>query len=211
MSSLGTAIIDIVVILFSVILHEVAHGVAARQYGDHTAEREGRLTLNPIPHIDLYGTIILPLLIVILNMGGANLPVLGWAKPVPVRPGSMRHPRHDWMMVSLAGPATNLALVVLAALPLRLGLVPPDLVTLILIRVIVVNVSLAVFNLLPLPPLDGSRVVMRFLPPRALEAYLRMEGSAGIIVLYVLLALGIVSRVIGPIVQFLVTRALGIG
>lgn len=203
MNFITKAAIQFVIVIFSVVFHEVSHGVVARQRGDYTAERAGRLTLNPLPHIDPFGTIILPLLLAFMG-----LPVIGWAKPVPVQPTALRHPRHDWMMVSIAGPATNIALALIAALSLIIGPQPPDIVIYILIQIVIINVVLAVFNLIPLPPLDGSRVIMRILPPAALQSYLSLEGRTGMIILYILLATGVISRIIEPAVMFVVTHAI---
>jgi Zn-dependent protease len=155
----------IAVVVPSIILHEVSHGVAALAFGDDTAKRAGRLTLNPIPHIDPFGTILLPALLALSSLG-----VFGYAKPVPIDPSRMRHPRNDAVWVSLAGPATNIVLAFLAALWLRA--VHPFALTTdfgpwgvrILVAFGIVNVVLAVFNLLPIPPLDGSSVITRFLP-----------------------------------------------
>lgn len=205
MSDALLIVLQLAIVFLSVMLHEVAHAVVARNRGDHTAEHEGRITLNPLAHIDPIGTVILPALLALFH-----LPILGWAKPVPVRPSHLRSPRQDWMMVSLAGPFTNFGLAVVAALLLRLVPGMPALLVLALLQVVVINFTLAVFNLIPLPPMDGSRVVMRFLPPRALEAYLRFEGRSGMLLIYLLLGFGILGRMIDPIIAFLVTRALGI-
>ena len=204
MITVALLILQVAILLYSVIFHEVAHGLAARERGDHTAEDAGRLTLNPIAHIDLFGTIILP---IVLAIKGA--PILGWAKPVPVRPSHMRNPRQDWMMVSLAGPAMNFALALIAAAVLRLPIALPGLAVGILYEIVAINVMLGVFNLVPIPPMDGSRVIMRFLPPRALEAFLRFEGGYGLTIIYVLLFVGVFSRLISPIVNALIGRLLG--
>ncbi len=156
-------------IIVAVILHEISHGVVALWFGDHTAKEAGRLTLNPVPHIDPFGSIVMPAL-------GAltGIPIIAWAKPVPVNPMRMRHPRRDLVFVSLAGPASNLLMMTIAALAARqlyLSSAPnvryyEDLPTgiLILFSFAVVNMLLAVFNLLPIPPLDGSALLERMLP-----------------------------------------------
>ena len=151
----------LIVAVPSIILHEVAHGVAALWFGDDTAKRAGRITLNPISHIDPFGTILLPALMAALGGG-----VLGFAKPVPINPSRMRHPRSDALWVALAGPATNVMLAVLAAVALRTWS-PADGGTTavkLLVYLGIANALLAVFNLLPIPPLDGSAIVSRFLP-----------------------------------------------
>ncbi len=166
----------------SVILHEVSHGAMAQAFGDDTAKRAGRLTLNPIPHIDPFGTIILPILLVLSGHG-----VIGWAKPMPVNVSRLRHPRNEGVAVSLVGPGVNIALAAVLALAYRaaatfsdkqaLGfgyLAGPWWIQFIFVAGLV-NVYLAVFNLIPLPPLDGSAVVERLLPARLLPGYYRIR------------------------------------
>src|SRR5581483_8782939 len=164
----------------AVILHEISHGVVAYAYGDDTAKRAGRLTLNPIPHIDPFGSLILPAMAVL-----ANLPVLGWAKPVPVNPARLRNPRRQMLIVGLAGPLTNFGLMVVAAVPAKIvlagtypgactgNLVAPrvSLTGDILASFAVVNLLLGLFNLLPIPPLDGSSLIERLLPARYLQTW----------------------------------------
>ncbi len=163
----------------SVILHEVSHGVVALAFGDDTAKRAGRLTLNPVPHIDPFGSIILPALMA-LSVGFA----FGWAKPVPVNVNRLRHPRNENVAVALVGPAVNVALAVAFALAYRFLVPAADKVVPVLAQATwvqlvfaagYVNVILAVFNLIPLPPLDGSAVVERVLPPQLLPGYYRIR------------------------------------
>lgn len=187
---------DILVILAvlvpSVVLHELAHGVVALWFGDDTAKRAGRLTLNPLAHIDPFGTVVLPALLA-FTTGAA----FGYAKPVPVMRSRMRRPRDHGLVVSLAGPATNVVLAVLAAVALR-TFAPSPTVTDLLFRFGVINVILAAFNLLPIPPLDGSALVERVLPQRYLPAWSRLRQYAMPLVLLVVLLLpGLLSRVFG--------------
>lgn len=179
------AMILFAVLIPSVILHEVSHGWVALRFGDPTAKEAGRLTLNPIPHIDVFGTILLPAMLAFA--GGA---IFGYAKPVPVRPGRMRRPRDHGLVTSLAGPATNIVLAVAAALILR-ALGPETVARLtgqgelwvqVLVATGIVNVVLAAFNLIPVPPLDGSAVVERFLPERWLPAWNRMQRYSMVLV-----------------------------
>jgi Zn-dependent protease len=154
------AIISIVVLVFSVILHEVAHGYAADMLGDMTARYVGRLTLNPIPHIDLYGSIILPAALTFLH----SPVVLGWAKPVPYNPHNMRHPYAE-ALVAIAGPATNFFLAFVFGLLMRAGVGAGDVaVSQLLFTIVTINTLLGIFNLLPIPPLDGSKVLHALLP-----------------------------------------------
>lgn len=149
----------IAVIMFSVIIHEVMHGVAADSLGDPTARYAGRLTLNPIPHLDLFGSIILPVLCA-LSPGGF---LFGWAKPVPYNPYNLfRAPRWGEAIVAAAGPASNLVIAVVTGLVIRLNLFP-DLAG-ILLYIIAINVSLTLLNLIPVPPLDGSKILSSVLP-----------------------------------------------
>lgn len=159
----------------SVILHEVSHGAAALAFGDDTAQRAGRLTLNPIAHVDPFGTLLLPAMLAIASGGTA---AFGYAKPVPVNPRRMRNPRDHGLLVSLAGPAVNIGLAVVAAVVFRsldIDFRRPSNFVVFVYLFGTVNVVLAVFNLLPIPPLDGSAVVERFLPMRYWESYLRLR------------------------------------
>lgn len=188
----ATALLFVAVLLPSVILHEVAHGAVALRFGDDTAQRAGRLTLNPLPHIDPFGTILLPLLLAI-----SGAPVFGWARPVPVRPSLMRRPRDHGLLTSLAGPAVNVALALAAGLALgALGHAASQPVGRTLTALGLVNVILAVFNLLPVPPLDGSAVVRRVLPAHLIPAWQRMERYS----MFVLLALVVLlPNVLSPL------------
>lgn len=154
----------VVILIFSVILHEIAHGYTALSLGDPTAKNAGRLTLNPIPHIDIFGSVLLPLLLVITNS-----PILfGWAKPVPVNPHNLRDRKYGSAKVSFAGPAANLAIVLVFGLLLRFFSTPlSDISTNLVLffsQIVLLNLALALFNLLPIPPLDGSHILFDFLP-----------------------------------------------
>ena len=165
-----------VVTVLSITSHEAAHGFVANRLGDSTAREQGRLTLNPIPHIDLFFTILLPLFLILSGSGF----IFGGAKPVPVNVSRLRSPRRDWMLVGVAGPAMNLAialaLTVILSAATGLGLTDADSsLARILAIGIFLNVLLAVFNLIPIPPLDGSRLVQYFLSGEALIFYRRIE------------------------------------
>ena len=207
MPPLREALILFGCLVVAIILHEISHGVAALAFGDDTAKRAGRLTLNPIPHIDPFGSILLPALGAI-----AGLPVIGWAKPVPVNPARMRHPRRDIVFVSLAGPATNFLLMAIAALLTRaelrsngsfLGGAIDVSSSSVLLEVTfyfaVVNLLLGIFNLLPIPPLDGSALLERLLPERWLPMWYRARPY-GLLVLFLLVFTipGFVSGLISP-------------
>src|SRR5215207_5165203 len=162
-------------VLIAITFHEAAHAFVARSLGDDTASRLGRVTLNPLKHIDLVGTILLPGLLLL-----ARSPFLfGYAKPVPVNFGNLRHPRRDMIIVAIAGPVTNLLLATLAAFGLRFGHhLPPtvqDWVLRNLLNALSLNVLLAVFNMLPILPLDGGRVLRGLLPRPLASAFARLE------------------------------------
>jgi Zn-dependent protease len=174
------------VLIPSIILHEVSHGAAALAFGDDTAKRAGRLTLNPIAHVDPFGTIILPAILILTTGAG-----FGWAKPVPVNPGRMRSPRNHGLLVSLAGPGVNIALAIAATLVLRgrIAAEPDGVGTFddVLFFFGLLNVILAVFNLIPIPPLDGSAVIERMLPAKWWPQYLRFrQYSFGLLLVVVL-------------------------
>ncbi|MER3453214.1 MAG: site-2 protease family protein [Acidimicrobiia bacterium] len=188
------------VLVPSIICHEVAHGLAALALGDDTARRAGRITLNPLRHIDPFGTVLLPAMLAL-----AGAPAFGYAKPVPVNPGRLRNPRQHSLYVSLAGPATNVALAVAAAGAIRFGFGHPYGDSLALEAVFylgVANVLLATFNLLPIPPLDGSALIERLLPARWWPAWLQLRRYSMLVLLLVMLNFrGALSRVFDPALE----------
>ncbi len=190
----------IIIVFFSVVCHEIAHGYVALKLGDPTAYKMGRLTFNPVPHIDLVGTILLPAFFLI-----SNSPImLAWAKPVPVNPGFFRNPKTGMMWVAIAGPATNFAIAIVLTLFLHLasGILPSILVHSLAMGALM-NIVLMVFNLLPIPPLDGSRIVARFLKGQALYNYRKLERF-GIFIVFGLLYLGVISTILYPALNFAV-------
>lgn len=164
-------ILGIVLIILSIILHEVAHGYAADWLGDPTARYSGRLTLNPLPHIDPIGSVAIP---GILALTGSPF-LVGWAKPVPYNPYNLRDQTWGEAIVAFAGPLTNIAIAVLAGLLLRFGFVPAELLQ-VVIMLIIGNLSLAILNLIPIPPLDGSKVLKALLPYPLAASYASLEG-----------------------------------
>lgn len=206
-------------LLFAVIVHEYFHGRAAERLGDPTARLMGRLTFNPLPHIDIVGSIIFPALLFAAS-GGSVL--FGWAKPVPVNPYNLRDARRDMVWISLAGPGANLAAALASGLLLRAmgisGLTAEGVwfpIYLLLINFLFINILLAVFNLIPIPPLDGSKVLAGFLPYRLYAGYMKLERY-GMFVILGLLLLGqvmgvhILGAVIMPALSLLVRLFAGI-
>lgn len=211
-----TTIIFFVCLVAAVILHEISHGVVALYFGDDTAKRAGRLTLNPVPHIDPLGSIIVPALGAL-----SGFPVIGWAKPVPVNPAKMRDGRRHMLWVGLAGPASNFALMTVAAVAARAsfahdGFVPGfdglddvSLLSQVLFSFAFINLALGLFNLLPIPPLDGSQLLARALPARHLETYYRL-APYGILALFVIVfSTDLVSRFLSPFLDRLVDFVAG--
>ena len=199
-------VISIVIVFFAIVLHECAHGWVANKLGDPTAKLAGRLTLNPLRHIDPFGTIILPAALMILRAIGFHTFVFGWAKPVPVDFARLRHPKRDIMLVGIAGPVVNFILAFLFSQLFKLEL--PQLVYEIAASAVYVNLLLAIFNLTPVPPLDGSRVVMGLLPNSLARAYSRLEPY-GIFFVVVLLSFNYFDRVVEPLLV-LCGNALGV-
>ena len=186
-------------VIFAITVHEAAHGFAARYFGDMTAEREGRITLNPLKHIDPIGTILLPALT--LLVGGI---LFGWAKPVPVNFSRLRNPKRDMLWVAAAGPASNFVMALFWALIIKLSVAYPNVysepMALMGQAGVMINVVLMVLNLLPLPPLDGGRIAVSLLPNHLAYKYAQIERY-GFIILIVLLATGILGRIMEPFID----------
>jgi Zn-dependent protease len=194
-------------VIFAITLHEAAHGYVARQFGDNTAYMLGRVTLNPIPHIDPFGTVILPLIMLLLPGGF----LFGWAKPVPINFGALRNPKRDMLFVAAAGPAANLLMIIIWAILAKISILMGDASYALPLRLmssagIFVNAILMVFNLLPLPPLDGGRVAVSLLPSPYANMLARIEPY-GLIVIALLLFSGVLGMILGPLVNGLVNGA----
>jgi Zn-dependent protease len=198
------AVIFFACLIVAVILHEISHGVVASWFGDDTAKRAGRLTLNPIPHIDPVGSIVMP------AMGAlTGFPVLAWAKPVPVNPSRMRNPRRNMLFVSLAGPITNFVLMAVSALAAR-ALYDPSTLPFnahftdlplgvrILFSFAVVNLFLGLFNLLPIPPLDGSALIERVLPEKWLPNWYQFRPYGFLVLFILVFTTGFAAKILDP-------------
>ena len=190
-------------VIFAITLHEAAHGYVARHFGDNTAYVLGRVSLNPVRHIDLVGTILVPLLILVTSklLGSSGI-LFGWAKPVPVDFSALRHPKRDMLWVAAAGPLANLLMAMLWALTLKIALITPlNLFTLPLSLMaeagITVNLVLMVLNLLPILPLDGGRIAVSLLPNRLAYRYSRLEPY-GFPILLVLLFTNTLGIILNP-------------
>jgi Zn-dependent protease len=194
--SIYNILITFVILIFSAIVHEVSHGLMAEKLGDDTAREEGRITLNPIPHIDPFGSILLPL---ILLFAGSPI-IFGAAKPVPVNFNNLRNPKSGMALVSLAGPAANFLLAVLFTIPIKLGFVN-SISYPILLEAIILNLVLGTFNLIPIPPLDGSKIVAAALPDSAMRWILSWERYGFILVL-IFLYFGWLQLVLLPVVMW---------
>jgi Zn-dependent protease len=204
-------------VLFAITMHEVAHGWVAKQLGDPTAMMLGRLTLNPLKHIDPVGTVLVPLsLIVISQLTSGGFFIFGWAKPVPIASDNLHHPKRDMALVAAAGPTANLIMAFLWAVIMKLGLMLPVSLALPLTYMggagIAINVLLMVLNLIPVPPLDGSRVVAGLLPDRLAWQFGRIE-QYGLMILLLLMVSGILWKIMGPpvaMVESMIYRVLGL-
>lgn len=198
--------ISAVPILIAITFHEAAHGYAAWKMGDGTAKATGRLTLNPLAHIDPIGTVLMPVLLLIFTNGQF---VFGYAKPVPINPYNFRNPRRDMALSAAAGPGTNIALAIASVILIKLvvlplsGVMPKFISTplyMMLQSSIIINVVLASFNLLPVPPLDGGRILVGFLPWQQADFLNRLEPY-GMIIVIILIATGLAGLFITPLVR----------
>ncbi|MCI0471543.1 MAG: site-2 protease family protein [Candidatus Aminicenantes bacterium] len=191
-------IIQVAVILFSLSVHESAHAWAAEKFGDPTGRLQGRITLNPIPHIDIVGTILLPVILAVTGQ-----PIFGWAKPVMVNPYNLRNHLKDGMFIAAAGPISNLITAsagIIIFLLFKSLLLRSMLFSFLVISLIFVNIILAIFNLIPVPPLDGSRILKGLLKGDALQSFQKIEPF-GFIILIVILYAGVLDYIARPILN----------
>ncbi|HZV55195.1 MAG TPA: site-2 protease family protein [Rhodocyclaceae bacterium] len=200
MNAIQTLAISALPVIFAITLHEAAHGYAARHFGDLTAWQAGRISLNPLRHVDLVGTVIVPAVILLLSAGNF---LFGWAKPVPVDFGRLRNPKKDMFWVAAAGPGVNLLMALGWGLLLKMTVtMPPHGYTQAMAEMarvgININGVLMVLNLLPLPPLDGGRIAVSLLPHRLAYRFAQLEPY-GMVILLALLFTGVLERILGPL------------
>ncbi len=186
---------QIAVLIMSVVVHEVSHGYSARALGDRTAEYQGRLTLNPIHHLDIWGSIIVP---VLLAISSPNF-IIGWAKPVPINPYNFRNQKWGEAIVAFSGPASNLGLALIFGLAIRFGLVSSGALKIVGV-IVVINLVLAIFNLIPIPPMDGSKILFAFLPASLIDWRAKLERYGFIFALVFVIFFW---KFVSPIVEWL--------
>lgn len=202
---LGSILITLIILLFSVVLHELSHGVVADRLGDSTARFMGRLTLNPLPHLDWFASVLLPLFLFLV---GSPI-IFGAAKPVPVNFSNLRNPKRDMALVSLAGPGANFVLAIAFALPIRFGLLnQASFGYKIFLQAVVLNLVLGIFNLIPIPPLDGSKVLASLFSDQIMYRILAWE-KFGFIIILLFFMLGLMNTVLVPALDLSTHALLG--
>jgi len=199
-------VFSIIVLLFSVAIHEVSHGYVADRLGDPTARLAGRLTLNPARHLDLFGSIILPLILVILQTGI----IFGWAKPVPYNPYNLKNPDRDSALIAIAGPISNFTIAIIFSIFLKVSIALASTIPLftfaaaLSVQVILINIVLAVFNLVPIPPLDGSKILFAFLRPGSQVRMFLEQYGMFLVIAFIFFGFRIITPIIFTIFNLLV-------
>jgi len=186
-------LLSLCIFFAAVVIHEFSHAFVANKCGDSTARRSGRLTLNPLAHVDPFGTILLPLFLILMHA-----PVLlGWAKPVPINFASLKNPRRDMMLVGLAGPLANFLSAIVSSVLIKYVFFNQEIISAFLQSFMVISVVLGVFNLIPIPPLDGSRVLLGLLPRELALRYAALERY-GFLIVFALVYIGLLDRIVWP-------------
>ena len=200
-------IFTLIVLLFSIILHEIAHGSVALKLGDETAKSAGRLTLNPLKHLDPFGSVLLPLMLLLFTAGQG--PIFGWAKPVPINPLNFSDRKWGTLKVSIAGPSMNFLVAVIFGLIIRF-IVLPDTLLILFSIIVIYNFAWGIFNLVPIPPLDGSHILFTFLPDRFNNIKMFMHQFGLFLLIFFLFAGGLnfVFRTAYTLYHILVSQAI---
>ncbi len=199
---LSAFLISLPLFLFALVAHEYAHGWVANKLGDPTARHHGRLTFNPLAHIDMFGTILLPVSLLLMHSPF----IIGWAKPIPINFSYLRNPKRDMFWVGISGPLVNLLLAALLATLLKIAVFQQpaagflQVVRFAIFHLVLINAALGIFNLLPVPPLDGSRILFSILPDKLAFSYIKLEPY-GIFLLIMLMWMGVVNKFVWPVVR----------
>ena len=207
-------IFALVVLIFSAIIHEVSHGFSAKLQGDNTAEAAGRLTLNPIPHLDLFGSVILPLILALPALFGVPTVIIGWAKPVPFNPANLRNKKWGPALVALAGPFSNISIALIFGIFFRLifpSVIFSPALYFFLSIIVWINLLLAIFNLLPLPPLDGSKILFAIFPYswRDIEVWLERYGFV-ILLFFIFFGFNLILPVVSLLFRLITGQPFGL-
>lgn len=198
-------IFQLIILLFSAVIHEVSHGLMAEHLGDPTAKLSGRLTLNPLKHLDPFGSIILPFSLFFISQGAL---VFGWAKPVPYNPHNLKRPERDAGLIAIAGPLSNIIIAIIMGAIYRLGLIFPSSflsgILPLIGAIVFINIILAIFNLVPIPPLDGSKILFAVFPGHIRFKYFLEKYGAILLIIFIIFGLRIIEPIIFSVYNLII-------